>query len=318
MPVAGSRSWLRWGERAAALLVLGFLAAHLVGGWSAVAAHAWTVDWPRLLVSLVTLGLTYSGFVVLWRWLLARLGGDLSLVDAHRVWYLANLARYVPGKLLQLAGTAYLVRTKGVSPVLGVAATVTSQAFFVGAGFVVVAVALPETAERAGHLAPAGAVAAIGLLAILLGPAFNPLYRLALRLVGRLEYAVELRWTDRLALTAAYGVAWITLGIAFHLFLAAWTELPRVPFGPAVGIFAAGYLAGWLAVFVPGGLGVREGVYAALLGLYIPTAVAVAVAVLARLWSTAVELVAVGWLVARHGIDDLRATSTATPGDGHG
>jgi uncharacterized membrane protein YbhN (UPF0104 family) len=74
-----------------------------------------------------------------------------------------------------------------------------------------------------------------------------------------------------------------------------------------IGISAAGYVGGYLAVFVPGGLGVREGLYALLLTAYVPPPMAVAIAILCRLWLTACELLPVSLLVGRYGFADLRA-----------
>ena len=61
----------------------------------------------------------------------------------------------------------------------------------------------------------------------------------------------------------------------------------------------------------------REGVYALLLAFYIPASIAVAVAILARLWLTFLELAVVAVLVARYGIADLRAPTEPT-GSAHG
>ena len=137
-------------------------------------------------------------------------------------------------------------------------------------------------------------------------------------MIGGESYYVPIRWRERLWLTAGYVVLWVLLGGSFHFFLTAVTDLPRGNFWPITGIFAAAYLAGYLAVFVPGGLGVREGALAILLSLYIPATIAVAAAVLARIWTTAVELVVVAVLLGRYGVTDLRAGAEPTPRKIHG
>lgn len=311
------RRWLRWVERAAALLVVGFLAAYLARNWAQVREYDWTIDWGTLALAAALHAGVYSGFVVLWRRLLMALGARLSLVDAHRIWYFGNLGRYVPGKVLQVLGIAYLARAKGVSPVLTVASAIVSQLFVIATACVVVAVGLPGLA---GHptAAAAALVAAVVLLVVLLTPLFDRLYHLALRIGGREEYHVDVDWRERSWLTAGYLVVWGAYGVAFWLFLRSVVDVGAGTLPAIVGIWAAGYLAGWVAVFVPGGLGVREGVYAALLALYIPPTIAVATAVLARVWSTAVELAVAGGLLARFGTADLRAGDPTDPRDTHG
>jgi uncharacterized membrane protein YbhN (UPF0104 family) len=62
-------------------------------------------------------------------------------------------------------------------------------------------------------------------------------------------------------------------------------------FWEIVATFGAAYLIGFLALFAPGGLGVREGIITLLLASYLPGGLPAAVAVAARLWTTAIELV---------------------------
>jgi len=70
------------------------------------------------------------------------------------------------------------------------------------------------------------------------------------------------------------------------------------------GIYSAAYVAGYVVLFAPGGLVVREGAMAALLAATagVPVSVGAAVAILARLWATASELLGVsivwGWSAA--------------------
>lgn len=313
----GSRPWLAWLERLAALAVVVFLALYLARNWAEVRAHDWSVDGPRLALASGVLALTYSAFVLLWRRVLGLLGARLSVVDAHRIWYLSNLGRYAPGRVLQLAGTAWMARAKGIGAVRAITGSIVAQLFVLGSGLLVAAAALPEAAAATGPWRVAGLVAAAAFVALLLTPAFERLRALAARWAGPDGTGPPIRWPDRLGLTVAYAATWLLLGMAFWLFVSSLTDLGPEALLTVVGIFAAAYVAGFLAVFVPGGLGVREGVLAALLALYIPPSIAVAVAIAARIWSTAVEIAAAGLLVARFGVADLRATP-ATPPEEHG
>lgn len=306
MNKAGDRPWLRWLERAAALAVLAFLTAYLIGNWRRVAEYDWTLDLPRLLASVALHVLVYSGMVLLWRHVLIRMGGRLSGVDAHRVWYLSNLGRYVPGKVMQLAGLAYMVRAKGMSALLGIGSALVAQAFVLGTAALVAALALPEAANG-GALYVAGAIAAVAILLALLTPLFDGALHLALRATGREPVVPRVPWSERVALAAGYTALWLTMGFAFWLFLTSVTRVEPDAVWALIGIHAAGYVAGYLAFFVPGGLGVREGVYALFLGLYIPPGVAVAAAILVRVWSTLAELLVAGALLVRWGTADLRA-----------
>jgi hypothetical protein len=56
-----------------------------------------------------------------------------------------------------------------------------------------------------------------------------------------------------------------------------------------LGVFPLAYALGYLAVFSPGGWGVREGGITLLLSLILPTYLSVAVAILSRLMFTVTE-----------------------------
>jgi hypothetical protein len=307
----GARRWLPWLERVAGVLVLAFLALYLVRNWSEVASHPWRIDWWRMALATLCVLAAYSGFVLSWRRILGHLGGRLSVRDAHRIWYLGNLGRYVPGKVLQLAGTAYLARAKGVSPVLTVSASLTSQVFVLVAGLVVAAATLPElgaakTADLALFWWIGLAIAAL-LLLIVLSPVLDAIYRVALRLIRKSEYHARIPARERIVLLAVGLLSWCALGTGFWLFVGSVAPLEVDALISMIGISAAGYVGGYLAVFVPGGLGVREGLYALLLSAYVPPPMAVAIAILCRLWLTACELLPVSLLAGRYGFADLRA-----------
>jgi uncharacterized membrane protein YbhN (UPF0104 family) len=60
------------------------------------------------------------------------------------------------------------------------------------------------------------------------------------------------------------------------------------------GSFSFASLIGMLSVFVPSGLGVREGILIFMLSQIMPVEVAIIISVSARLWFTATELVSIG------------------------
>ena len=111
------------------------------------------------------------------------------------------------------------------------------------------------------------------------------------RWTGEEAVRVELGGTAILRTAGALAAVWIGYGLGL------WCLLKGLaPIGPgpltATGVFAASYVAGYLVLVSPGGLLAREGAMAALfvaLGDY-PVGVATALAIAARLWVTAAEL----------------------------
>jgi uncharacterized membrane protein YbhN (UPF0104 family) len=84
-------------------------------------------------------------------------------------------------------------------------------------------------------------------------------------------------------------MSWIAYGLAFWLLARGLFETADLSLIQATGVFAAGYIVGLLALFAPGGVGVRELVYVALLAPIVGSGGALALSIAARLLLTATE-----------------------------
>ena len=250
-----------------------------------------------LAASLVLLLLVFAYLVGLWARMVRVLGGPaLGLGTALEVFFLANLGRYIPGKVWQLAGLAYLAGKKGVSIPVASSAAVLGQVFALGGAAIVglLGLGLGGYVGAAGALAPFALALAALIAAVVAIPA---LLRLALSFAFRLTRSEEgvpeldrwfgIRWLG------LYLPAWVGYGIAFGLLWSAFPATPAVAWVTAIGSFAGAYFLGYATLFAPAGVGVREGAMAALLAPLMGVAEATALAVAARIWMTFAELLPV-------------------------
>ena len=92
--------------------------------------------------------------------------------------------------------------------------------------------------------------------------------------------------------------SWVLYGLSFWLFMISILPDAHVPIVAAVGAFVNGYIIGYVALFSPGGFGVRELIVTLLLGPYIGAAAA-GVAVASRIWNLSVEVLAlvIAWRI---------------------
>ncbi|HEX9165503.1 MAG TPA: hypothetical protein VF862_06305, partial [Gemmatimonadales bacterium] len=86
--------------------------------------------------------------------------------------------------------------------------------------------------------------------------------------------------------------AWIAYGTAFQVLARATLPFAPLGFYEALGAYTASYVAGALAPFAPGGLGVREGILVLALEPRMGLANALALAAVSRLGVTAAEVLA--------------------------
>ncbi len=250
----------------------------------------WSPSW--WMVALAS-GLLLAGYLcsgALWGVMVRELGGPrLGTLGSCRIFLLSNLGRYVPGKVWQIAGLAYLAGRSGVRPSVATAAALLGQGTALAGATLVGAVALvdaPAASGAAGRVALWLALCGVVLLS--LPPVFWRVMTFAFRRSSaplptrlRSDATFGARWTLLYAVNwALYAGAFWTLVRGFHL------QGALLEVAPA---FAAAYVLGYLAVFAPAGIGVREGFLVAFLQpvLGVP---ALGIAIIARLWTTAVEL----------------------------
>ena len=279
--------------------VLWFASDRLAGQWAQFRAEAGALRprWWLVGVSALLVLTTYGMLVEAWRVLVRAAGGRLGYRDAVRIWTVSNLGRYVPGKVWSVGAMGVLAQRAGVSPVAAAGAAIVGTLVNLAAGFVVVLACggpmLRVLAPDAAALgAVAAAVAAAGLLALPL--VAGPLAALLARALGRELAAPRIGARPAVVAVAATVTSWLLYGAAFRLLARAF--FPAADSAgdwlPYVAVFTGSYLAGYLALLMPGGLVVREGaMIAGLTGLGLATAPQAAVlAVASRLWLTVLEV----------------------------
>jgi hypothetical protein len=316
--------WLLWAVRALLTVGVTWLIIDAVGvtldgsvslGQAVPDPSAWL-----LAASLVALlaGMAVSAWA--WGAMAGELGGEAPrLLDSMRIVFSANLGRYLPGRIWQVAGLAIFARRQGVPPAVSVTSAVLGQVFALAA---VAALAAPALMGLGGGGRTAG-FAALGTATVLalvltIPGVLRTGVRVAFRLAREPQDKVPafgplfaIRWM------AVYLMSWIVYGAAFIMLVRGLgIQAGAVALASS---FSAAYLMGYVAVFAPAGIGVREGFLVAFLDPHVGPA-ALGVALIARVWITVAELGSAApfalWEVARTGREGAPARLPEPPGLG--
>ncbi|HWC73249.1 MAG TPA: lysylphosphatidylglycerol synthase domain-containing protein [Gemmatimonadales bacterium] len=287
MNIPPRRRWL-WAIQAAVAVVVVLLVYRSL-------AHNWTefrslqlhlaVRPAWLALSLVTVFFTYIFYIEAWRRLLAGWNQHIAFRPAARAWCLSNLGRYVPGKVWTVTGLVVLAQRAGVRGSAAAASAVAFQALVLGTGVAIVAAATPHAASGTRLLI--GIVVAAGSLVFLVwGP--------TARWLGRvMSTSNPLNPLPLSAVGAAAGlmlVGWVVYGTSFWLFIQALLPDATISVATACGTFTLSYILGTLALFAPGGIGVREVLLVSLLTPYLGSGGAVATSIGSRVLLTIGEV----------------------------
>jgi uncharacterized membrane protein YbhN (UPF0104 family) len=298
--------WWRIVQVALAVLVVGLAVRYLASNWTAFRAQELQVvvrpGWLVLALGVVLA--TFALLIEAWRRVVLAQGERLTPIAAARIWLLASLGKYLPGKVWALAGAAVLAEAAGVRRGVAVTGALVLQALALGSGILLVAVLAPGSlAEQGswliGGTAVLGILALAGLLVLAIPSLLGRLRRL---LPASWPVPESVPWPALLLGLGANLVAWAAYGGSL-VFLARGLLPGAVPGWPlATAAFTLSYLAGLVAILAPAGVGPRESLLILLLAGPVGPKAAVGLAVASRILLTVAELgAAVPFLLARRG-----------------
>lgn len=288
MDSSKSRKLLLWvGQAILAAILIGFVGRSVVANWTELGTLDVTFHVRPLwiLSAALTVWLTYGLLIEAWRRILIGWSQTLGYGPAMRIWCLSNLGRYLPGKVWSIAGLVVLAQRAGVAGWAAAGSALVMQVIALGTGALVVSFGAP------GAATPLALAGALCLAACVIGVLVRePMVE---RLVHLVRPGVEFRALPlRAALLAAVVtlMSWAAYGMAFWMLARGIFGTTGLSAFQATGVFAAGYIVGLLALFAPGGVGVRELVFVALLAPVVGSGGALALSIAARLLWTVTEV----------------------------
>lgn len=284
------RRWVWWTLQACVAAVVGWMVwKTLANNWAEFRSlHLSLTLRPGWLgLSVLVILLSYASSVEAWRRILAGWGQHLAYGRAVRVWLVANLGRYIPGKVWSVAGLMALAQAAGVEPWAAGASAFAIQAVAIGTAVALVAAATPH-AESPLRLGAAALVAA-GTIALLTWPLA---VRKVSQLIGKTEKVRPLPFLSVAESSVLGLLSWAIHGTAFWVLARGLGLSGGLSLATAAGVFALGYILGLLALFAPGGVGVREVVLISQLTPALGAGGAVALSLASRLLLTLTEVAA--------------------------
>lgn len=260
-----------------------FVMERIVTGWSEYGDLIAQARWGWLLAGLALAILGMSTLGLVWRRIIVVLGGRASRRQVF-IWYqLGNLGKYLPGGLWPLVGRSELAVRGGLARPVAYHSVALSMGATYLCAIIVCAVLLPfvlvSQADVGSQLWVLGLIP-VGLAA--LHPAIlRRAFRLSERLLGKGAPVAIPPWLVSVGLVARHAPPWLANGAA--TWFVAITFYPEAPLVTVVFAGVLSWVTGFVVVFVPGGIGVREATFTAVASVAIPPTIAATVAIVSRL-----------------------------------
>ena len=254
--------------------------------------------WPLVVSALLELLSRYWGIGV-WLNILRSIGASNLLSNLSGLTYAyskAWLGRYIPGTAPWILGKIYFASKYGVSKQRLAVASLMEGALEAGAVLTLSIIMLLFSSGLdviTGNLRWILVIALAGCTIVMTPKVFNLLLSLAYTLLRRGSTYTGDYVPGRVILTAGalYAIGGIISGVS--LFFVSRAFYPPLTLNSLLFIVGVGNLAaalGMLAIFVPSGIGVREGIFLVLLAVVMPKEAALLITVATRLWGVVMDL----------------------------
>jgi glycosyltransferase 2 family protein len=274
-------------------------------------ALTWDVwAWGCMLGSVLLLSVATLLGGGIWALILSSTGARLPLRQAVAIVAVSQFAKYMPGNVAHHVGRVLLAKSAGLSvPVVLQSMVFETLWALASAALVCVLAMLWLTCEGScfHNALPIPMSGLLGLVVLLtLGPSVmvGLLARWWPVLLGRLGLGASQgrpRWPTVMAVQLLYGLAFVLAGVVLYWQSYVLFNAPAMNLGLAAGAFAAAWVAGYLVVGAPAGIGVREAALLVLLAPAMGEPAAASLGLSLRISSTASDLLVllVGWALRR-------------------
>lgn len=287
------------------MIVTGWMAVggFLVVAWGkTIAAIRWElfqeqVRADRAIASLVLMVLGLLAFSQLTYASHQCLGFPIIRFDAYRVWFLTQASKYVPGSIWPFAARAFLDQRIQMPPVLAMGIVLWESLVLLATALAIGLTGIVTIDKSNWAPAVAGAIMLlfVGLLIFQMRWPWQILMRLGVKAAERVGSILDamgwLRFTLTLRLSIYSLIGWIAVGLSFYFLITALYPSVTISIWQATAIYTLAWAGGFLVLFFPSGLGIRE---ALLFGFMLPLAgseAAVVISLAVRVCWTAAEAV---------------------------
>lgn len=297
---ARASRWLRVGLLA---VILAFCCYGLASEWPKVYPTLSGMRWYLVAGSAAAAMAGAACMMLAWRTVLADLGSPLPVPVTARVTFVSQLAKYVPGAVWSFGLHMEFAYDYQVPRRRAAASVVVALAVAVGVGLMIGALALPlaVSADRKYLFVLAGIPV---IVFCLYPPVLQWLLNRALAIIRQPPLEKRPSWRGLSTAVAWTALGWLLLG------LQAWLLLVQVHVagaGPgtillvALGAYTFACSAALVLIIFPNGIGARELLFAYAAAPVVGFHPALAVALVARLVTTASDLAwgGIGLLIGR-------------------
>lgn len=312
--VLGAR-WLRSLSLVVAIAAAFFFASALWRNAEALSQMTWdALAWACVFGSVLVLTAVNLMGGVIWALMLRAAGERVPFRQAVAIVAVSQFAKYMPGNVAHHVGRVLLAKLAGLSVPVVLQSMMFETLWALASAALMCFFAMVWVVHEGHFLQSALPIPMPGLLGIAVLLTLVPLVGVGLlarwqpSVLARLGLGgpqTRPRWPIAMVVQLLYGVAFSLAGAVLYWQSQVLFDTSKMTPALALGAFAAAWVAGYLVVGAPAGLGVREAVFLVLLSPAMGEPAAAALSLSLRVCSTGSDLLTliIGWLLRRQSVD---------------
>jgi flagellar biosynthesis protein FliQ len=271
------------------IIAFGFMIYYLLANWHQLGQYTWRINYGLLVISIILTWIGLLGPVIVFKIIFSRIAAfRFRFPVMFKIFNLSFIGRYLPGKLWSVVGMVYYAKEYGINKRISFTAVVINEVCFKGSGLLLGLFYLVTSLRYASLSYLAGIIIVAGLIVIhprILNRILNYVFTLLKR--DRIE--VKIGYAAILGYFMIHLIFWGIFSLSFYFLVQ--SVHPVIITNPLkfAAIFPLAWSIGYLAIFIPGGIGVREGILVALLSDYLIPEIALVIALIQRAISIFLE-----------------------------
>lgn len=264
------------------------LLRELLINWGKIKQYNFIFNYWDLLISyLIFLGSSVL-FAQSWYYILKYLepSSQITKYETFKVAMYARLGKYLPGKVWSFAGRIYMGSHYNVSKKTLLISSLLQVTISVISGIILGVLIITLLLNSDHNFFYLLIFPFFGLIVLFNPQFFYKILNFIIKKIGRepIKEKYHLNKKQLLFLYLQILLFQVLNGIAIFFLIRSFVGAPWNIWLDIVGIAVFSNTSGVLAVFSPGGIGVREGILAVFLKFYYPVSLAVLISLLARVW----------------------------------
>jgi uncharacterized membrane protein YbhN (UPF0104 family) len=284
-------NWLKWKPILSFLVVLVifyFLGKKFLNNYKELAQYHWEIRYPLFILSFIFLFGNYVLEAWIWKKLLEVFDIYISISKCFKIISLSQLGKYIPGKFWIYLGQFYLGGKEGISKSVILWSNFFLLILLTTGGLIMFNISYLLWANVHMGLTLGLWILIVMTLLFLHPWIFNRVVGIFKGWIG--TSVVHYSYVKVISLLPWILLDWVIYLSGFYIFLQSFYPVTLRELVIYGGIFAISGLLGLYSLFTPGGLGVREGVQAYLMSMFIPVSIAVLISIFSRIWMTLAEV----------------------------